>query len=179
MAKIHFSSLKLRQDISAKPVKINDDITISVKNYLPISEKAALINEALKLAEGQLAYDEVLLDAYFHLLIVFHYTNITFNETQKQYMLKLYDLLESNGVILKVVEALGTEEYTDLLNYLDETKKNNMSILGAIKSILKSDVEQLEQVTQQLQQFDINNYENVVEFVKAANGGRFPAPATE
>lgn len=179
MAKIHFSSLKLRQDISAKPVKINDDVTISVRNYLPVSEKAALINEALRLAEGQLAYDEVLLDAYFHLLIVFHYTNITFTEAQKQDMLKLYDLLESNGIILSVIGALGSGEYTDLLNYLEETKKNNMSILGAIKSILKSDVEQLEQVTQQLQQFDINNYENVVEFVKAANGGRFPAPATE
>ena len=47
------------------------------------------------------------LDAYFHLNIIYLYTDIEFDEEDKEDELELYDKLEANKVILPVLGAIG------------------------------------------------------------------------
>ena len=53
MAKVPFSKLKCKINEEIKQVKLNDEITIEVKQYLPIQEKLALIGRVIELAHMQ------------------------------------------------------------------------------------------------------------------------------
>ena len=56
------------------------------------------------LEEG--VYNPVKKDMYFHLYLVYMYTDITFTEKQREDESKLYDVLESNGLIPAVLKNI-------------------------------------------------------------------------
>jgi hypothetical protein len=47
MAKVPFTKLKLKTDDSVKHIQISDEITIEVRQYLPIQEKLKLIGDVV------------------------------------------------------------------------------------------------------------------------------------
>lgn len=144
MAKIAFSKLKCKVNDSIKEVKLNDEITIEVKQYLPIQEKLQLIGDVVIQAHDQDAnFSNPVKAAVFRdLEVVFAYTNLTFTEKQKEDFPKLYDMLLSSGCLAQIIEAIPEEEYEAIVKGVEESVeavyKYQNSVFGVLDTI-KSD----------------------------------------
>ena len=158
MAKVAFSKLKCKVNDSIKEVKLNDEITIEVKQYLPIQEKLALIGRVVELAHEQDANysNPVKASVYKDLEIVFAYTNLTFTDKQKEEPAKLYDLLLSSGYLKTILDNVPCEEYCAIDNGVHDSikavYKYQNSILGILDTIktdynnMKLDIDTLNQM---------------------------------
>ena len=139
MAKIPFTKLQLKKINDSKEFTYNEQI-ITVKQYLPIADKLALIGRVINMASDEYNFaNPIKLDMYLSLEIVFIYTNLSFTEKQKENIGKLYDLLEENGIIKKVIELIPEEEYTTLWEGVVEVAENiyayQTSVLGILDTV--------------------------------------------
>ena len=144
MAKVAFSKLKLKIDDSVKEVKLTDDITIEVKQYLPIQEKLALIGRVIEWAHEMDANysNPVKVGILRDLEMVFCYTNLTFTDKQKEDIPKLYDIMFSTGLMTEIISAIPEIEYNSLAKGINDSieaiYKYQNSILGLL-DIIKQD----------------------------------------
>lgn len=170
-----YSDLGLRKKDSVKTVKIGE-AEIQVLQYLPIEDKIDLIDIALQNAKENGIYDEMKLDMYFNLYLVFMYTNLEFSDEERADLAKLYDELESNGVFLDIIEAMDQDEYNNLIDYLEIMKENNWVYMTSAAALLQSFIQDLPQnaatAAEIVDNFDKEKYKEVVEFAQSANGGR-------
>lgn len=142
MAKIAFSKLGLTKDKldEFQTVEFNDQ-TVEVKQYLPIAEKAELISRVLNNSVDDDAgyYNNLKLDMWLALEIVYAYSNISFTEKQKSDPMKLYDLLSSNKLLNLIIGLVPESEFYYLTKVTHElataiyTYRN--SVLGILDSI--------------------------------------------
>ena len=142
MAKIAFSKLGLTKDKldEFQTVEFNDQ-TVEVKQYLPIAEKAELISRVLNNSVDDDAgyYNNLKLDMWLALEIVYAYSNISFTEKQKSDPMKLYDLLSSNKLLNLIIGLVPESEFYYLTKVTHElataiyTYRN--SALGILDSI--------------------------------------------
>lgn len=175
MSKITYSNLKLKIKDEIKEIDFNGN-KIEVKQYLPISDKIDLIDITLqKSLDGRL-YNPLKVNMYFHLNLIYLYSNITFTEKQRENEEKLYDILESNGLINMIIEAIPEYEYEDLLNKTAEKIENELKYNTTTAAILERFIndlpEQAEAAANIVENFDPEKYQAVVNFAKAANGNR-------
>jgi hypothetical protein len=143
MAKVTFSKLGLSKNQSVVETKIGENI-IEVSQYLDVATKSAFINAAVRGSVIRGIVDEILMDAYLHVLIVENYTNITFTGKQKEAILDTFDILQSNGVFNLIIANLPSDEYdyifstaTKLANSVNEYNKNLVSIAENIDDIFE------------------------------------------
>lgn len=173
MAKITYSSLKLKTNTETKKIEGTD---IEILKYLPIEEKISLIDIALQNAKEGTVYNATKLDAYFHLYIVMMYSNITFTEKQKEDPMKLYDALKSTGLLDKIIINMEEDEYNYLLENLNQQEEDYYQYKNSFSGTIANLVDQLpakaEQLTEIMQNFEPSKFQNVIDFAKAANGGR-------
>jgi hypothetical protein len=169
MAKVSFTSLKLKVKDDIKTFSIEDK-EIEVKQYLPIDEKFSIIMTSLQDSYQNGIFNELILEVCFNLNIIFYYTNINFTEKQKEDSLKLYDILESNGIIDQVIENIPEIEYNYMIDMLDDIKENTFkyqkSIKGTVESIIEKLPENAQAVSEIVDNFDPEKYENVMNFAK-------------
>lgn len=142
MAKIAFSKLGLTKDKldEFQTVEFNDQ-AVEVKQYLPIAEKAELISRVLNNSVDDDAgyYNNLKLDMWLALEIVYAYSNISFTEKQKSDPMKLYDLLSSNKLLNLIIGLVPESEFYYLTKVTHElataiyTYRN--SALGILDSI--------------------------------------------
>ena len=103
MAKVAFSKLALKKQDNVKLVKIGN-FDIEVKQYLPVNEKLDLIARVLNGAHDENNFpNPIKIEVIGTLEIIMAYTNISFTEKQKEDVAKLYDLLDSNGVVNTII----------------------------------------------------------------------------
>lgn len=178
MAKVSYANLKLKVDQRVETFDFGGQ-SIEVKQYLPIEDKYDLIMIALQRAEEDGIYNPVKVQLYFELYVVYMYSNISFTDKQKENESKLYDTLASNGVIAAILELIPDEEYNELMTYMKEliqvkTTFNN-SAAGLVNQVLVDLPKNAEKAAEVLNSFNIEDYKEVIEFAKAANGNR-PVP---
>ena len=173
MAKVSYSNLKLKIDNSVKKI---ENTEIEVLQYLPIEDKYDLINIALQKSRVEGKYNPVLLDMYFHLFIVYMYTNISFTDKQKENEYKIYDTLKSNGLLDTILTYIPDEEYNELYSFLiedlEKREKYDLSISGLISTIVNDLPAQAEAAMKIVENFDKEKFSNVIDFAKAANNGQ-------
>lgn len=175
MSKVTFASLKLKTNTETKKFTIGEK-EIEVLQYLPIADKNDLIQITLQSAEEDGIYNELKLQMYFELNIVYLYTNITFTDTQRQDEEKLYDILNSNGVIEQVLANMSKEEYNLLYETLEAHKQEILTYKNTAGAVIQSVIQDLPKNAQVaadiVNQFDPNKFSQVVNFARAANGDR-------
>ena len=121
MAKVTFTKLALKKKEEVKNIKIND-IDIEVKQYLPVNDKLDLIARVISGAHDENNFpNPIKIEVIGAIEIIMAYTNITFTDKQKEDIAKLYDILDSNGVINEVVSAIPEDEYNFLIHGIDDT----------------------------------------------------------
>ena len=149
---------------------------VKVAQYLPISDKIDLIQIALQKSLENGIYNDLKLDMYFNLYIIYMYTDLEFTDEEKADEFKLYDELQSNDVILNVIGAMDEDEYNSLLNYL-QTIEHSYSIYNrSTASILNTFIQDMPKnaaaAADIVDNFDADKYQEVINFAKAANGNR-------
>lgn len=171
MKKVPYSKLGLKVNTNTKSFTFNEQ-EIEVLQYLPIEDKMDLVDIALQKAEVDNIYDEMLLDTYFHLYLVYLYTNISFTDRQKEDEYKLYNCLMSNGFFDEFLKVMNQDEYDYLFNMMTSIKEERMEYLTTAGAIFKTFIEDLpvnmEKTVEILNNFDENNFKQVQNLIQTA-----------
>ena len=121
MAKLAFSKLGLKVNNDVKTVEFNEQ-TIEVKQYLPVNDKLELISNVINSsADDNNFANPVKISIFTTLEILYHYTNLTFTEKQKEDPAKLYDIVISADLVKEVVNAIPEEEYEEIISGISES----------------------------------------------------------
>ena len=175
MNKLTFTKLNLKKKEDIKEINFNDNI-IEVKQYLSIQDKLDLIDITLQKAKEDRLYNPLKIDMYFHLNLIYLYTNITFTDKQREDEIKLYDILESNGLIDMIVAVIPEKEYDELLNKINEKIENELKYNTTAAAIISKIIDDLPENAAAAQKivntFDKDKYQAVVDFARSANGNR-------
>lgn len=161
-----FKDMKVTPNNETKTVKIGDNIEFNVKQYLPAEDKNAILEIAMQTADQGTILNTFALDAIFHTYLVFKYTDIEFNVDEKEDLFKLYDLLESNGIIDAMVAAIPKQEYESLTEYLNEMVDSYLTYRNSARALVEQfsvfvpqAAEKLNEVTKD---FDIEKLQQIV-----------------
>ena len=172
---ISYANMKLKPVTTTHKFEWNGN-EIEVLDYLPIEDKYDLIMITLQKSLEDGYYNPIKIDEFFHLHLIYMYTNINFTEKQKEDEHKLYDSLKSNGLIDAFIEQMNEFDYSELFNMLDDTKRElteyRRSTSALIQSLVSDLPKQAEAMKNIMDNFDPNKYKEVLNFAKAANGGR-------
>lgn len=175
--KVSYTNMKLKVNTQVNTFDFAGQ-KIEVLKYLPVKDKYDLLTITLQkgtnLQDG--TYNDFLITVFFELNLVYMYTNISFTEKQREDEEKLYDTLKSNGFFEEFFKTLNEDEYNELYMSLNTLKKDYMAYKMSVSSILKDLVDNLpknaEAAAKIVEEFDSNKYKAVVDFARAANGGR-------
>lgn len=156
MAKITFSKLGLKTNNNVVPFKIGDN-EVNVKTYLPLEEKAKLIQfvieRAIDINTG--VFSPLRIEVYFDLALVKFYTDITFTDKQLADAGKTYDVLQQNGIFQDIVNLIPKDEYIDVRNLVLDTTTDmarfNTSVVGMLQAMQNSSTELNTQLTDLMQ----------------------------
>ena len=172
---ISYANMKLKPITSTHKIEWNGN-EIEVLDYLPIEDKYDLIMITLQKSLENGYYNPIKIDEFFHLHLIYMYTNINFTDKQKEDENKLYDSLKSNGLIDAFITQFDESEYNELYTWIEEVKNEitnyKNSINGIIQNIITDLPKQAEAMQNIIESFDPEKYQNVINFAKAANGGR-------
>ena len=102
--------------------------------------------------------------------MIYLYTNITFTEKQKEDEIKLYNTLQSNGLIEAVLEKIPEEEYDLILTYADKIIQDKTSYktstAGMIKTIIDTLPAQMERAANIANELDLSKFEKIMAIAK-------------
>lgn len=137
MAKVSFSKLGLKKKNETIKVQLTDDIEIEVLQYLPINDKLNIIAAVLNGSADQNNFaNPVKIEVIGTIEIIKAYTNLSFTEKQLEDIPKLYDLMEQNDIINKIMSAIPTVEYEFIINGIDNTIQSYYHYRNSIYGIL-------------------------------------------
>lgn len=164
MSKISLNKLNLEKNTKTSNFSFEGQ-EIKVLNYLPVKDKMALIKIAIQESIEETMVNSLLLDAHFHTYLVIYYTNISLTQTMKENIPETYDLLEKNGFISMVIEAIPANEYSDLVNSLTSHVEKTEKRLNSVARLLKST---LDEMTEVLNSVDLEkeNIKNLLSIAK-------------
>lgn len=172
---ISYANMKLKPVTTTHKFEWNGN-EIEVLDYLPIEDKYDLIMITLQKSLEDGYYNPIKIDQFFHLHLIYMYTNINFTEKQKEDENKLYDSLKSNGLIDAFIEQFSEEEYNELYYWMIEVKKEvvsyKQSVVSLVQSLINDLPKQAEAMKDIVDNFNPEKYQEVINFAKAANGGR-------
>lgn len=139
--KMTFAKLGLKAKKITTNCQLTDDITLEIRNYLPIDEKSEfiqfIVNHALDQTTG--CFSPVRVEVYFSIAVCKWYANIAFTDKQMADISKTYDLLEENGVIDEIISYIPKDEIEfmrDLANdTIDDIARYNSSAAGIIEAM--------------------------------------------
>lgn len=134
---MNFNDMGLEARFDTQEVKVNDDLTLTVRKHLSIQEKTEfiqyIVNSALDDRTG--CFSPLRVEVYYALAICHWYGGIVFEDLSDAG--KTYDILETNGVIDKIGSAIDYDERTYIRELTEETVKDiaryNNSAAGIIQ----------------------------------------------
>ena len=157
MAKVSFNKLGLKVNQEVKELEWNGQ-KIEVKQYLPIAEKFSLISNVLMDCQDTdnnnfMSISKMVM--YLGIQIVIHYTNINVTDKMKEDPAKLYDQLDSTGLLTAIKDNMNEKEFITLCDWCKETCEHLYQYRNSIYAILdamSNDYENLELDIEKLQQ---------------------------
>ena len=138
MARVSFTSIT--------PIKSKDDITVKfgdkeivVKQYLPIKEKADLVDYVIQSSfDINALFSPLRQEIYITIGMLKWYTNINFTDTMMQNVEKTYDAIILNKIDT-LLENIPKEEYDTIYNMINnavlETKDYARSFAGQVRAM--------------------------------------------
>ena len=88
-------------------------------------------------------YNNMLLDVYFHLNIVYLYSNLNITDKQKEDEFKLFDKLESSGLMSMILGNMDEDEYKYLYDSLERAVDNHMKYKSSAAAVVQSVIQDL------------------------------------
>lgn len=158
---MQLSEIKVVQSTEVRTINWNGTV-ISIKQYLPVNDKLALISWVInQSADDMKFYNVGKIDVFFTLGILQYYTDIEFNAEDKP--TELYDIFVSSGLYKACKNEMAYSEYEWLQKTLNDTVdsiyKYQNSVMGILDTVT-ADYENLNFDVEKLQQ-NISNPENL------------------
>lgn len=170
MAKVSYATLKLKTNTDVDTFDFNGN-QIEVLKYLPIADKYDLIAVTMQKAEQDGTYNELMLDMYFHLHLVYLYTNLSFTDKQREDEMKIYDCLCSTGFMDRFISILNDEEYHYLRSTLQTIVANkvayNSTIAATVRKVIDDLPKNAEAAAKLVENFNPEKYAQVINFANA------------
>lgn len=170
-----FNEIELNELVERKQVDYNNTV-INVKQYLPIRDKIDLVQIALQQAEENGVYNEIKLDMYFNLYLVYLYSDIEFSEEDKEDEFVLFDKLQKSNLLNEIINMIPDSEWTYLMDMIKKQREENLNYKNTAGAVLQSLINDLPQAAAAakdiVDSFDKEKYQEVIDFATAANGGR-------
>lgn len=140
MAKISLSKLTPVKKVEPKTIVIAEQ-EIVVEQYLPVQEKMAMLENVLNHTIDETGFfNPTRLEVFFTVYLIKTYTNISITDKMIEEVHKTYDLLEMNGIIDAVIEAIPDNEYETLFEAVETTSQHVSehitSFAGTMKAVL-------------------------------------------
>lgn len=146
-------NISLKQDF--KIVKVGET-DVEVKQYLQVERKASIINLSVMGAIVDGTVDEVLMDAYLHVMLIENYCNIDFSDSGELDILNTFDELVSSGTLDILISSIPVEEY----NYIFENAEKKKDAINSYKRSYAAAIVS----AQELQQFtDLASLKEIAE----------------
>ena len=142
MAKVAFSKLSKVKNLPSTIVSFEGN-DIEFEQYLPLEEKINLIQAVIELAGDEVGFFNIVkLEAFYRVMMIKKYTNISFTEKQMEDIPKLYDLITLNGIWDFVEENIPQKEreyiWNNILELAERITEYNNSVLGILKTVTDS-----------------------------------------
>lgn len=173
---MNYINLNIHLNEDVKSFEVYPNTIINVLQYLPIEDKNDIIQMTLQNSEENGIYNLLKVDMYFRLYITYLYTDIEFSNNEKNDPIKLYDELNSMGIIDAVIMAMNTNEYSYLKEILDKTISQKLKYRNTVASVLNNVIENLapnaEKAADIINNFNPEMFQQVINFATAANGNR-------
>lgn len=175
MAKTSFTNLKIKNNIGKKVFTFNG-VEIEVLQYLPVLAKDDLVAITLQQSYENGAYNMIKINMYFHLFLVYMYSNINFTEKQKENEEKIYDTLKSSGLLDEIIKQIPNNEYDFLVKKLYEQKEEymryNLSCAGVLNGFINKMPVGAEAAMNMVNSFDPSKFQSIIDFAQKLNGNR-------
>ena len=173
---MNYSNINLKLHTGVNCFSINPECEVNVLQYLPIEDKNNIIQLAIQNAEENGIINNLLLDMYFRLYIVYSYTDLEFTEDEKADPVVLFDVLESNGIIDAVTQAIPEKEWFYLNEMMEVMSRKKMEHRNSIAATIQNFIEMLpknaEAANEIIKNFNPEDFQAVINFAQAANGNR-------
>jgi hypothetical protein len=172
---VSFAKMNVKTNNSKEKIEFNNT-EIEVVQYLPSSDKYDLVMIALQKAEENGIYNPLKLNIYFHLNLIYMYTNIAFTAKQREDEFELYDKICSSGLLDAVIKVIPEDEYNELVSDVERTEelliKKNQSVTSLLQSFVEDLPRNAEAAAKIVDNFDKTKYKEVLDLAKAAGAVR-------
>lgn len=173
---MQFKDMNFKVNKEVNTINVTPNHTINVLKYLPIEDKNDLIQVTLQKADEGGIYNPLKVDMYFHLFIVYMYTDLEFTAEERANDTELYDTLKSNGIIEAVMNAMDSNEREILEGMLTECEWQKEKYRGSIAAVISGFMDNLvpnaENAAEIIKNFNPEQFQQVLQFAQAANGNR-------
>ena len=150
---MNFKDLKLESNVQDHVIEFDDGAKLTVRGYLPINEKTALIEyvvgQALDQNTGR--FSPIRVETFFGLAVAHYYAGINFEDDLKA--AETYDMLETSGLMNEIVGNIPESEYNYIQELMQDTISDiadfNSSFAGILR-IAQADAEGLDSQTKAL-----------------------------
>lgn len=172
---MNYSDLSLKKNIETNSFKWNDK-EINILKYLPIDDKYDIVMITIQKAFEDGIYNPIKLDLYFHLNLVYLYTDLDFTPEEREAETKLYDEMKSSGFLDEFLKNIDPNDYKemqeDIENIVDLSLKYKTSAASVMRNFINDLPANVEAASKMVESFNPEKYQAVVDFAKAANGNR-------
>lgn len=172
MNKIKFADLNLHLNTTS----IQGVQDIEILEYLPIEEKDMLIQLALQNSDENGIYNLLKLKMYKEIYLIYSYTNLEFTIEEKNNIAETYNILASSGLLNALLGYINENEIALIDQILADTLKMKMKYRNTLAAVLNNFVEMLpinaKEAMEIINKFNPEDFQQVINFAKAANGGR-------
>lgn len=156
-------------------VNWNDNV-ISVKTYLPIEDKITLIQLVAQQSIEDGIFMPVKVDMYMGVYMIFFYSDLEFTDEEKENVPQLFDEMFTSGLYNAIIAAIPVTEvkllYDNLDKYIYKVEKYNSSNMYLLNRLLEQLPTTMDEVNEVMRNFDPESFAEVMNFARAANGGR-------
>lgn len=113
--------------------------TVAIKQYLPMEDKLEIVTSVIQGCFIDGKHNPLIEEIMFSVQLVMKYTDITFSDSDLEDILAVYDVLEENDVINKVISYVA--EYSTLYEMLQlsvkEEKEYKKSFIGVVEKLIE------------------------------------------
>ncbi len=142
----NYSDLGLKMNTEGITFDFNGN-TIEIFKYLPLEYKYDVIMCSLHDADERGVYNYIKLDAYFHLNLFLSFVkNVNFSQEELNDKLKLYNEIQSCGLMDAFLKAVPEREYRDCLDALTHMEETIMKYRNTAGAALQALMEQMPKV---------------------------------
>lgn len=175
MAILNYKDLGITKSNVFKTFKWNDK-DIEIIDYLPIEQKYDIVMISLQKAFEDGIYNPIKLDMYFHLNLVYIYTNLIFSDEDRENESAIYDAMKSSGFLDEFLKNINPQDYKEMQEDIENIAQLKIAYSTTAAAVMRNFIEDLPANAEAMQQivnnFDKDKYQAVVDFAQAANGGR-------